>query len=197
MVIHQTIWNNYSPWTESRSTLKPRVSILQDQNNTTFQKKKNFFRNKAVSDGAISFYLDHFVRTRISKITYGTFYSIAYDPSDPDHKSRSHKAYTSVSGKERIGSFDIMQKKVSCLISFLKSTIFKSHLCRMPKFRRRRNSERLITAIQILELIFDLLVFLFGVTVETSWLQSGGTLIPASHLTIIYFSILDELMFFR
>jgi len=61
--------------------------------------------NKAVSDGAISFYLDHFVRTRVSKFTYGNFYSPKYNPSDPDHLSRSHNVCTSSSGEELISEF--------------------------------------------------------------------------------------------
>ena len=86
---------------------------------------KNFFRNKAVSDGAISFYLDHFVRTRVSKVTYGVFGGIDYDSSAPDHRSRSDKVCTYVNGSKRISIFDIILPKVSCLISFLKSMLFK------------------------------------------------------------------------
>ena len=83
---------------------------------TTLLLKKNFFRNKAVSDGAISFYLDHFVRTRVSKVAYGSFYHAKYDPSDPDHISRSHKVHIDASGAKRIrGSFGIILPKVSCL----------------------------------------------------------------------------------
>ncbi|KAF9480734.1 hypothetical protein BDN70DRAFT_893887 [Pholiota conissans] len=68
--------------------------------------------NKAVSDGAISFYLDHVVRTRISKITYGTFYSMLYNPNEPDHKLRRKKAYTSESGDKVVpDSFDIILPK--------------------------------------------------------------------------------------
>ena len=54
--------------------------------------------NKAVSDGAISFYLDHFVRTRVSKYTYGSFGNIEYDASDPSHQERQHKARRFPSG---------------------------------------------------------------------------------------------------
>ncbi|KAF8805120.1 hypothetical protein BYT27DRAFT_7243300 [Phlegmacium glaucopus] len=68
--------------------------------------------NKAVSDGAISFYLDHFVKTRVSKITYGNFCHIPYDGTASDHKARSHKVFTSVSGNKRISdSFDIILPK--------------------------------------------------------------------------------------
>ena len=72
--------------------------------------------NKAVSDGAISFYLDHFVRTRVSKFTYGSFGIVPYDTSAADHRERSHKMFTSVSGINRIGDyFDIILPKVSFL----------------------------------------------------------------------------------
>ena len=76
------------------------------------------FRCKAVSDGAISFYLDHFVRTRVSKVTYGSLSRVEYNPSDPDHRSRSHKVVTDASGVERIlDHFDIILPKVSCLLN--------------------------------------------------------------------------------
>ncbi len=54
--------------------------------------------NKAVSDGAISFYLDHFVRTRISKYTYGSFGNIEYDARYSSHRERRHKAKQFPSG---------------------------------------------------------------------------------------------------
>ena len=140
---------------------------------------KKFFRNKAVSDGAISFYLDHFVRTRVSKFTYGTFCRLPYDSNDPDHKSRSDKVITSVSGNKWISeSFSIILPKVSCLILFLEIFIKRIYFVRIPKFRRRRNSENHISGNQVLQLVFDLVLIIFGATVEMSWLQSGRTLIP-------------------
>ena len=113
--------------------------------------KKNFSRNKAVSDGAISFYLDHFVRTRVSKFTYGVFGDTAYDPFALDHISRSHNVFTSVSGAERISNFfDIILPRVSYLISFLKCMLLTAFICRIFKFWRRRNSENLLPRLQIL-----------------------------------------------
>ncbi|KAF8805123.1 hypothetical protein BYT27DRAFT_7243303 [Phlegmacium glaucopus] len=68
--------------------------------------------NKAVSDGAISFYLDHFVRTRVSKITYGNVCCLLYDPTASDHRVRSHKVFTAVSGVLWISDFfDIILPK--------------------------------------------------------------------------------------
>jgi len=71
------------------------------------------FRNKAVSDGAISFYLDHFVNTRVSKLTYGNFCHIPFNTNDQEHLKRSSKTFVSVSGIKRItDSFDIILPKV-------------------------------------------------------------------------------------
>jgi hypothetical protein len=69
---------------------------LASQSLTVFRPESHV--NKAVSDGAISFYLDHFVRTRISKYTYGSFGNIEYDASDPSHRKRRHKARIFPSG---------------------------------------------------------------------------------------------------
>ncbi|KAJ7073106.1 hypothetical protein C8F01DRAFT_1362300 [Mycena amicta] len=60
--------------------------------------------NKAVSDGAVSFYLDHFVSARIAKDTYGIVMNIPYDPSNSEHAKRSHLVYIDAEGKERISN---------------------------------------------------------------------------------------------
>ncbi|KAF8805172.1 hypothetical protein BYT27DRAFT_7258277 [Phlegmacium glaucopus] len=66
--------------------------------------------NKAVSDGAIFFYLDHFVRTRVSKLTYGDFCHIPYDSSDSEHVERV--SFISISGSKRINDyFDVILAK--------------------------------------------------------------------------------------
>jgi hypothetical protein len=138
------------------------------------------------------------VRTRVSKFTYGTFYAISYDPSNPDHISRSHNVYTDSDGIEVISDFfAIILPKVSCLIPFLKILLKIKFIGRMPKFWRRRNSESLVTEYHVLQLIFDLLLYLFGVTVEILLLLYGKMLIPVSHLTIICLAtLIDVLIFF-
>ncbi|GLB37868.1 putative ATP binding [Lyophyllum shimeji] len=45
--------------------------------------------NKAVADGAVSFYLDHSVTTRVSKFPYGVPCSVKYDPGNAEHASRA------------------------------------------------------------------------------------------------------------
>ncbi len=75
--------------------------------------QKSVRRNKAVSDGAISFYLDHFVRTRVSKFAYGTFCDTLYRPEEHDHRVRVSTLYTDFAGTKRIpDNFDIILPKV-------------------------------------------------------------------------------------
>lgn len=61
--------------------------------------------NKAVSDGAISFYLDHHVTTRVSKFTYGQFRTAFYEPKNLDHLQRKEKTYTCASGETLVPDF--------------------------------------------------------------------------------------------
>ncbi|KDR69814.1 hypothetical protein GALMADRAFT_255630 [Galerina marginata CBS 339.88] len=61
--------------------------------------------NKAVSDGAISFYLDHFVRSRVSKVTYGSFCATQYDSTDPEHVARSADILTFNSGTVMVNHY--------------------------------------------------------------------------------------------
>jgi len=62
--------------------------------------------NKAVADGAISYYTDHFVQTRVSKLTYGYSGWLRYDPSNPEHRKRP--TFTIASGLEQITVFRVM-----------------------------------------------------------------------------------------
>jgi hypothetical protein len=55
-------------------------------------------RNKAVAHGAVSYYLDHRVTTRVSKYTFGVRCGTPYDPDDPEHIERESTKYRSASG---------------------------------------------------------------------------------------------------
>jgi len=69
-----------------------------------------------VSDGALSYYHDHFVSTRVSKFTYGIFCNILFNPAAPDHQQRSHQVCVSASGRRLIpGFFDVILPKVGLL----------------------------------------------------------------------------------
>jgi len=73
-------------------------------------------RSKAVADGAISYYLDKFVVSRIVRYTYGTPASIRYDPSDPEHRGRSHKKHLGIVGGMRLDVFSPTLFKVDVFV---------------------------------------------------------------------------------
>ncbi|EIW80583.1 hypothetical protein CONPUDRAFT_166074 [Coniophora puteana RWD-64-598 SS2] len=54
--------------------------------------------NKAVADGAISFYIDHLVATRAARFFYGKSANVLYNKRDHEHRLRRHKKYTSLDG---------------------------------------------------------------------------------------------------
>ena len=70
-------------------------------------------RNKAVADGAISFYLDHSVSVRVSRFAYGTECNTPYRREDPEHKSRSKRIFQGLDGVQRLSDyFSIILPKV-------------------------------------------------------------------------------------
>jgi len=55
-------------------------------------------RNKAVSNGSVSFYLDRKVHSRLTKVAYGTEALILYDPEDPTHFVRKNNVIDTRTG---------------------------------------------------------------------------------------------------
>ncbi|KAF9480733.1 hypothetical protein BDN70DRAFT_931447 [Pholiota conissans] len=82
--------------------------------------------NKAVADGAVSFYLDRYVRSRISKLTYGVRSSVPYNPMDWEHRKRDADTFRRMwNGWKYVGGvFDTILPKYDLqdtLISELKT----------------------------------------------------------------------------
>ncbi|KZP02189.1 hypothetical protein FIBSPDRAFT_771053, partial [Athelia psychrophila] len=70
----------------------------------------NFFRpdshvNKAVAEGALSFYLDRRVSARVAKKTYGFSCSLTLEPGNKQHKKRAYKQFTDAAGNASIPGF--------------------------------------------------------------------------------------------
>jgi len=63
-----------------------------------FCKPSDTHSNKAVAIGAISYYIDRFVTTRILKFTYGVPCVVAYSSFNIDHLRRAQKAYIDAAG---------------------------------------------------------------------------------------------------
>ena len=70
-------------------------------------------RAKAVANGAVSFYLDHYVTARVAKVSYGFQGSTSYFPDDPEHARRSQNVWARPSGREMIsGGFITVLERV-------------------------------------------------------------------------------------
>lgn len=74
-----------------------------------------------MAEGAVSFYLEHFVSARVARWTYGAPTWTVYDPENPEHVKRSATKYTRDTGIVALpNSFDPMLKKVTvgtlCLV---------------------------------------------------------------------------------
>lgn len=71
-------------------------------------------RNKAVADGAMSFFLDHFVRTRMSKAFYGVPMCQYYDSSNSEHRLRAQNTFVRPDGLTYVTNvFSVILPRVS------------------------------------------------------------------------------------
>ncbi|KAF9783709.1 hypothetical protein BJ322DRAFT_1066702 [Thelephora terrestris] len=62
--------------------------------------------NKAVAQGAIAFYLDGIVKSRVSRYKYGVLTNVRYNPYDPQHAERWSQAVFMADGVKRLpGAF--------------------------------------------------------------------------------------------
>jgi hypothetical protein len=73
-------------------------------------------RNKAVADGAVSYYLDHFVSARVSRMVYGTDVNWRYNSCDPEHLLRSSKKILFLGHEILPDGFDAILLKVYLLV---------------------------------------------------------------------------------
>ncbi|KIL54538.1 hypothetical protein M378DRAFT_92351 [Amanita muscaria Koide BX008] len=78
-------------------------------------------QNKAVADGAISWYLCRYVSARIAKYSYGVSVEQEFDPTNPEHVSRESTKLTCANGKFCIpgGFLTIMKRVCFALFCFL------------------------------------------------------------------------------
>ncbi|KAI0656117.1 hypothetical protein C8Q70DRAFT_1056983 [Cubamyces menziesii] len=72
--------------------------------------------SKAVAEGAVSFYLDRFVSTRVMRATYGVECTTDYNPLDQEHVARRGQKFTRPSGRVALsGSFSNILAKGICM----------------------------------------------------------------------------------
>lgn len=103
-----------------------------------------YYSNKAVSDGAISFHLDHYVRTRVARVTYGCRIHKMYDSQNADHVKRASKLFTGVDGTEKVPDFFLsILPKVNLAFESMFITGFSQRYYRKHKFLKSKSLERI------------------------------------------------------
>lgn len=73
------------------------------------------YRNKAVAEGAVSFHVDHFVKARVAKYSYGTDAAVLLNPFNEEHICRLHLASKDMNGLLRLQGFSVILPKVRTL----------------------------------------------------------------------------------
>ncbi|KAI0750426.1 hypothetical protein C8Q74DRAFT_1452763 [Fomes fomentarius] len=123
-----------SPWLYS--SLKDRLNEL-DLHLTLYRPDSQ--TSKAVAIGAVSFYIDNFVKARVMQFTYGIEVQVNYDASDPDHYARRHTKYTTPSGREVVNQrFSTILEKGTVIRD--REEVFKQHYFRESHSSHTLNS---------------------------------------------------------
>ncbi|KZT65645.1 hypothetical protein DAEQUDRAFT_676500 [Daedalea quercina L-15889] len=82
--------------------------------------------SKAVAEGALWFYLDHRVRARVARHTYGSACNVHYDPLNPEHLRRKHLTITNAAGATMVRfAFATIAQKGTVVTE---TTEFRCHL---------------------------------------------------------------------
>ncbi len=77
------------------------------------------YRNKAVADGAISFYIHNIVSARVAKYTYGLKIHTIFNPLNPEHARRKLHVFTRPDGEKALGGqYAIILPKVCIFLSW-------------------------------------------------------------------------------
>ncbi|KAK0493239.1 hypothetical protein EDD18DRAFT_1181192 [Armillaria luteobubalina] len=89
--------------------------------------------NKAVADGAVSFYIYNIVSARVSKYNYGTRVHTRFNPSDPEHARRKSQIYILPNGEEALaGQYNIILPKDSRVLDTQEFRASYNHFFQSP-----------------------------------------------------------------
>lgn len=139
------------------------------------------FSVKAVADGAASFYLDHYVTARVSKVAYGVKSYMVYNASNQEHYKRREKLVYEKFGDVLVpDGFVTMVKKVRSRFLLSRSTNWKI----IPRERacpKRRNTDTdCITTLRRVGLCRFAIQFMHTVVLESLPVGSMKSQIPVS-----------------
>ena len=99
-------------------------------------------RNPAVTHGAVSYYLDRLVTTRVSQHTFVVRYGRPFDPDDPEHIERASTKYKSASGVWCIpNAFHLTGSDIIDMVKLLNSEIFNTATAISDMFERSAKAD--------------------------------------------------------
>ena len=74
-------------------------------------------RIKAVADGSISYFIEHYVISRVAKLSYLVLVDVLYDPSNDKHRRRIGNVYTKITGEKCVtGALSVVLSQVGLFI---------------------------------------------------------------------------------
>ncbi len=86
--------------------------------------KFDFHSNKAVAEGAVSYYLQRFVSVRMARLTYGSSCCIDFDEADAEHHIRRGNIYYRASGEAVLpDAYTVMITKVCYTIKCIEDMV--------------------------------------------------------------------------
>ncbi|KAK0222699.1 hypothetical protein EDD85DRAFT_860789 [Armillaria nabsnona] len=116
--------------------MRERVELF----GVTLSRPANSPLNKAVADGAISFYIHNIVSARVAKYTYGLKVHTIFNPLDPEHARRKLHVFTRIDGEKVLnGQYAIILPKD---VRVSKTQEFRGSFSRMYRNLSDLNSVR-------------------------------------------------------
>ncbi|KAK0434130.1 hypothetical protein EV421DRAFT_1356533 [Armillaria borealis] len=89
--------------------------------------------NKAVADGAMSFYIYNIVSARVSKYNYGASVQTHFNPYNPEHACRKSQVHILPDGEEALaGQYSIILPKDSRVSDTQEFRASYNHICKSP-----------------------------------------------------------------
>ena len=91
--------------------------VILPKVNVVYSTGVRSIRNKAVAEGAASYFIQQFVASRIAKYTYGTEVIVDYNEENPEHHLRRGRLRTRPSGRKFVPEgFQVVLSKVRAQI---------------------------------------------------------------------------------
>ena len=82
-----------------------------------------------MAEGAVSYYIDHYVATRMARVTYGTNCNFPYQRDKASHIARADLVYVGADGRDRLDHcfYKLLDKASSTFLRDYRSLAHSKH----------------------------------------------------------------------